>query len=133
MARTHRFLICFLIALLPITLVTPVFAKPWYCPWCKEKERPFYMDAHGKVTPPPKDIEKQQCDPIREKIIRHNQKPFVLRAFYVPYIGRLKEKHHQCLARIKEWKRDYLEAVELRGDPGFPKNRPPENLLELDF
>ncbi|MDX2086182.1 MAG: hypothetical protein SFZ03_12430 [Candidatus Melainabacteria bacterium] len=121
-----------------LLLATSVEAKG-LCPWCKEEKRSAaYRDPSGKVIPPPKDVEKLRCDPVREQVVALNRQPWILRAATVPYAGILKRRHHACMAGVKDWKHAYLEEVELRGDDGPPpssgsETQPSQNTSGTDM
>jgi hypothetical protein len=78
------------------------------------------------MQPPAPDAELQQCDPIRQEILRLNQKPTWMTPLFQPKIARLKRRYAQCFQSIQTDEFKYLKQAQIPGHPGpkLPESPP---------
>ncbi len=63
--------------------------------------------------PPAADEMELKCDPIRQKIVKLNQKNKVIHPFYRPRIGLLKNKYNRCTQKFRDQEYKYLKHVQV--------------------
>ncbi len=102
---------------------------------------PFSKFSHSQTTPhtpPPADAMETTCDPIRQKVVRLNQKNKLIHPFYRPRIGHLKNKYNRCTQTFRDQEYEYLKHAQVR--PNQPplgsqeeskKTQPSPNLTPL--
>ncbi len=90
-------------------------------------------DQSEDFTPPAEDTMEKECDPIRLKIVKLNQKNKVIHPFYRPRIGLLKRKYNKCTQKFRDQEYKYLKHAQIqRPQPLTPPDASSPNLTPLD-
>jgi hypothetical protein len=87
----------------------------------KKKDRDK-SDMVQTYQPPPPEAAETECEPIRQKVLRLNRRPFMVKFFSLNRLrtARLKDDHKDCLLGIKQQQIEYLRHVDKPQAPSLP-------------
>lgn len=70
---------------------------------------PFTSPEKSNVWPPPKDMVKTDCDPIKKQLQDVYSASWLAKPFLIPRRERLRNKHYQCLQEFNDREKAYIE------------------------
>lgn len=76
------------------------------------------MSPAMALQPPAVDAELTTCDPIRQEILRINQRPAWISMFFQPRVAMLKRRYGKCFQALQTEEFDYLKQAEIPGHAG---------------
>jgi hypothetical protein len=108
------------LALNPATVEAGLFGK--------KKPKMNSADPVQTYQPPPPEAQETNCEPIRQKILTMNRRPFIAKLLSRPRVVMLKNDHRECILGIKQQQIEYLRHVDNPQAPSLP----PLNVDEVE-